>query len=131
MDRLARQGLLTRDPLIQDALQGNAPLIASRTLRYRFLRATGYTQGGIRQYERACKAAALLEQGRPVLDTVFEAGLFRPAAPDPLAEALARAYPGADPAGRASRIGIAVPYKTAGCRGMMIKENTNRPRRKH
>ncbi len=50
--------------------------IPSRTLRYRFLRATGYTQGAIRQYERAQKAASLLEQGMPVLDTVFEAGYF-------------------------------------------------------
>ena len=40
------------------------------------LRATGQTQKHIRHYERAQRAAALLRQGVPILDTVFEAGYF-------------------------------------------------------
>lgn len=45
-------------------------------MRHRFLRATGLTQGTILQIERAKRASALLEQGVPILDTVYEAGYF-------------------------------------------------------
>lgn len=76
VDRLVRQGLVLHDPLIEQSLLGRPPQVSPRTLRHRFLRATGFTQGGLQQYERAQRAASLLEQGRPILDTVFEAGYF-------------------------------------------------------
>jgi methylphosphotriester-DNA--protein-cysteine methyltransferase len=39
-------------------------------------KATGLRQNHIRQYKRAQQAARLLQQGVPILDTVYEAGYF-------------------------------------------------------
>jgi methylphosphotriester-DNA--protein-cysteine methyltransferase len=64
------------DTVVRAALLDERPKIPSRTVRHRFLRATGQTQKHIQQYLRAQKAAALLRQGVPILDTVFEAGYF-------------------------------------------------------
>ena len=50
--------------------------IAARTVRHRFLQATGMTQVQIRQFERAQRAAALLQQGQSILDVVYEADYF-------------------------------------------------------
>jgi hypothetical protein len=74
--QLARQEILVRDPLVDAILQGQPHDLADRTVRYRFLRATGITQNSIYQYQRAQKAAALLQQGVSILDTVYEAGYF-------------------------------------------------------
>jgi AraC-like DNA-binding protein len=48
----------------------------SRTIRHRFLRATGLSRSHIRQIERAQQAAALLRQGVSIPDTVFKLGYF-------------------------------------------------------
>ena len=50
--------------------------LAPRTERHRFLQATGLSHTHIRQIERAQQAAALLRQGVPILDTVYQAGYF-------------------------------------------------------
>lgn len=76
IERLARQDVLRRDPIVTAALQGRAPAIPARTLRHRFLHSTGLTQTYIRQMQRAQQASALLRQGVSILDTVFEAGYF-------------------------------------------------------
>jgi hypothetical protein len=76
VDQLVWDGALVLDPLVDSALRGPPPDIPSRTLRHRFLRATGLSRDHIRQFERAQKAAALLEQGVPILDTVYQAGYF-------------------------------------------------------
>jgi AraC-like DNA-binding protein len=78
LDRMVRTELLVRDPIVNAALQDQQQDIdmASRTIRYRFARATGLTQTHIRQIERARQAAALLEQGKSILDTVHEVGYF-------------------------------------------------------
>ena len=76
IDRLVRDEVLVRDPVINDMMQGHSPEMSSRTMRHRFLRATGLTQSYIRQFERAQQAAALLQQGVSILDTVYEAGYF-------------------------------------------------------
>jgi methylphosphotriester-DNA--protein-cysteine methyltransferase len=57
-------------------LQGHAQELSPRTLRHHFLRATGLTHDRIRQFERAQRAGALLQQGVSILDTVFEAGYY-------------------------------------------------------
>ena len=72
--RLAAEEVLVHDPLVIDALQDRPPELAARTIRHRFLRATGLSQGQIRQFERAQRAAGLLQQGASILDTVFDAG---------------------------------------------------------
>jgi hypothetical protein len=76
IDRLVREDVLVRDPVVKATLQGRPQAMASRTVRHRFLRATGLTQLHIYQAERAQRAEALLQQGVPLLDTVFEVGYF-------------------------------------------------------
>jgi len=74
VDRLVRSDVLVREPLVNAALL-NYPLeVSPRTVRRRFLLATGLTPTTIQQIERAKQAAALLEQGVPILDTVFQLG---------------------------------------------------------
>lgn len=74
--RLVRDDVLVFDPLVGTALQDQLPAIASRTLRHRFVRATGLSRSHIRQVERAQQAAALLRQGTSIPDTVYELGYF-------------------------------------------------------
>jgi hypothetical protein len=74
IDRLVHEEVLVHDPVVQAILQGQPPKMAPRTVRHRFLRATGLTQLHIFQAERAQRAEALLEQGGSILDTVYEAG---------------------------------------------------------
>lgn len=95
--RLAREGTLVVDRVVQEALavgreeRGAWSVergarreergvwgveVAERTVRHRFLRATGLTQSHIRQVERAQRAAELLRQGVSILDTVYELGYF-------------------------------------------------------
>jgi methylphosphotriester-DNA--protein-cysteine methyltransferase len=50
--------------------------MSARTLRHRFLRATGLTQSQLLQYERAQQASALLKKGVSILDAIYEAGYF-------------------------------------------------------
>jgi AraC-like DNA-binding protein len=76
VDWLVRQGLLARDPVVEAALQGHVEDRSASTIQRRFLRATGLTQGAVRQIERARYATQLLQQGVSILDTVVEAGYF-------------------------------------------------------
>jgi AraC-like DNA-binding protein len=76
IDRLVREDDLVQDPVVNAALQDQPLDMSPRTVRHRFLQATGQTQSHIRQYERAIKAASLLRHGVSILDTVFEAGYF-------------------------------------------------------
>ena len=76
IDRLVRRDVLAHDPLVSAALQDELPAMPSRTVRHRFLRATGLSQNTVRQMQRAQQARALLEQGVSILDTVDEAGYF-------------------------------------------------------
>jgi AraC-like DNA-binding protein len=74
VDRLVREGLLARDPVVESALQGQLRDVSIRTARRHFLRTTGLTQSTIHQIERARYAAILLQEGKSILDTVYEAG---------------------------------------------------------
>lgn len=74
--QLARGGDLAYDPVVNAALREETLALSARTLRGRFLRATGQTHNHIRQFERAHRAATLLQQGVPILETVFAAGYF-------------------------------------------------------
>ncbi|MBZ0283530.1 MAG: AraC family transcriptional regulator [Anaerolineae bacterium] len=76
IDRLVHDDVLVCDPIVNAALQDALPETPSRTVRHRFLHATGLTQNHIHQFERAKYAATLLEQGVSILDTVHEAGYF-------------------------------------------------------
>lgn len=72
VNRLVRQDILLHDPIIH----APAPDLSPRTIRHRFLRATGLTQSYIDQMHRARKAVTLLQSGVSILDTVFEAGYY-------------------------------------------------------
>jgi AraC-like DNA-binding protein len=76
VERLAHQEALVLDPVVSAALENQPQTLSPRTLRYRFLQATGMTQSHIRQIDRARRAETLLQQGRSILDTVYEAGYF-------------------------------------------------------
>ncbi|MBO0789895.1 MAG: AraC family transcriptional regulator [Ktedonobacteraceae bacterium] len=74
VNRLVRDSLLVREPVVGAALQGQLKELSLRSIQRRFLRATGLTQGAVRQIERAREAEALLEQGVSILDTVDQTG---------------------------------------------------------
>ena len=77
VDRLVRSGVLVRDPLVDAVLRGRPKKgLSPRTVRHRFLRATGLAQRRIRQIERAQQAATLLRRGYPITDAVHEIGYF-------------------------------------------------------
>ncbi len=76
VDRLVREGLLVHDPVVEAVLQGHSQDLSLRSVQYRFLGATGLSHRMVQQIERARHAAALLEQGKSILDTVYEAGYF-------------------------------------------------------
>jgi AraC-like DNA-binding protein len=76
IDRLVRNEILIRDPVVNTVLMGQPQDIPSRTVRYRFLQSTGLSQKHIHQYERAQHAAQLLQQGKSILDTVDEFNYF-------------------------------------------------------
>ncbi len=74
--RLARNGLLVRDPVVEAVLRGQPIKMSPRTMQHHFLQATGLTYTAVRQIERARYAASLLKQGASILDAVHEAGYF-------------------------------------------------------
>lgn len=76
LNRLARRGVLAFDPLVGAVLRNEKHDYSPRTVRHRFLRATGLSQNQVHQIERAQRAAVLLGQGLPILDTVSETGYF-------------------------------------------------------
>jgi len=76
VDRLARQGLLVCDPVVDAASQGPLKGRDLRTVQRHFRRSTGLTHSAAWQIERARYATCLLQEGVSILDTVLEAGYF-------------------------------------------------------
>lgn len=80
VDRLARAGLLVREPVVPAALQGQlqGPLqdLSPRSVQRRFLRVAGVTQDAARQIERARYATLLLQQGVSIAEAMYAAGYF-------------------------------------------------------
>jgi len=76
VDRLVRNGLLVRDPVVEAVLRGLPVKMSSRTMQRHFLQATGLTYTTARQIERARYAVTLLKQDVSILDAVHEAGYF-------------------------------------------------------
>jgi methylphosphotriester-DNA--protein-cysteine methyltransferase len=77
VDRLVRDEILVRDPVVEAVLQGQQPeQVADRTIRHRFVQATGLTHNHIQQIQRAQQAASLLRHGKSILDTVYEMGYY-------------------------------------------------------
>jgi hypothetical protein len=74
--RLVRAGAVIRDPLLTEVRGGHRPAVSARTVERRFRAATGLTQGGVRQIERAREAAALLAAGVAGAEVVAGLGYF-------------------------------------------------------
>ncbi|HZR42187.1 MAG TPA: AraC family transcriptional regulator [Ktedonobacteraceae bacterium] len=74
VDRLVRENMLVSDPVVKAVLAGQPTDISLRTVRRRFLFATGLTHKTIEQIERANQAVALLEQGASLLEAAYQAG---------------------------------------------------------
>jgi AraC-like DNA-binding protein len=74
VNRLVRNGLLLREPVVDTALRSGAPELSVRSVQRRFLKATGLTRGTLSQIDRARHATLLLQQGISILDTVDLAG---------------------------------------------------------
>jgi hypothetical protein len=68
--RLVREGVVVRDPLVDEVVAGGLPDVGTRSVQRRVAAATGLTQGGIRQIERARQAAILLGEGVAPLEVV-------------------------------------------------------------
>ena len=76
VQRLVREGLLARDPVVHATLQGQLRDVSARTTRRHFARTTGLTLTAAGQIERARHAATLLLKGSSIPDVVYEAGYF-------------------------------------------------------
>ncbi len=76
VNRLVRDGLLVRAPVVDAVLHGELKERSLRTAQRHFVRTTGLTHGAVRRVERARYATTLLQQGVPILDAVHEAGYF-------------------------------------------------------
>jgi AraC-like DNA-binding protein len=74
VERLVREDVLVYEPLVHEALQDQPLGWSPRTVRRRFLQATGLTPKAIEQIERARQARLLLEQGVPISDAAAQLG---------------------------------------------------------
>jgi AraC-like DNA-binding protein len=74
--RLAKCGIIARDPAVEAALLGDTNALSQRSAQRHFLQATGITHTTLRQIERARHATNLLRGGVSIGDTVDEAGYF-------------------------------------------------------
>lgn len=74
--RLAKAGVIARDPAVEAVLQGDTQALSLRSAQRHFLLATGMTHSALRQIERARYATNLLRSGASIGDAVHEAGYF-------------------------------------------------------
>lgn len=74
--RLAKSGILLRDPIVDDTLQRRPGELSLRSAQRHFLRSTGVTYATFRQIERARYATTLLREGVSILDVVSSVGYF-------------------------------------------------------
>jgi hypothetical protein len=74
IEKLVREDLLVSDETVKAVLAGQPPEMSLRTVRRRFLFATGLTYKVISQIERARQAADLLERGVSLLDAAYQVG---------------------------------------------------------
>jgi len=109
--RLAREDLIGREPLVDDALQGGAGAVSLRTLQRRFYLATGLARRAVRQIEQARRAAVRLREGATPADVTHELGYYD----QPHLTRSVRRYLGRTPAELADPAGdeqLSLLYKT-------------------
>ena len=71
---LEQRTLLSDDPMVLAALQGDERTASARSVQRHFLQVTGLTASRIRQIVRARTAAKMLQRGEPILDVTHELG---------------------------------------------------------
>lgn len=76
VERLARAGILALDGVVEDALRGQLVDLSLRSIQRRVAFVTGITHKTIQQIQRARQASTLLQHGRPIVETAYEAGYF-------------------------------------------------------
>jgi hypothetical protein len=76
VSRLARAGVLARDPAVGAVVAGDWSAVRRRSAQRHFLLATGMTHRSYRQIQRARHATVLLRSGASIADTVHQAGYF-------------------------------------------------------
>ena len=74
--RLAKSGILTRDPIVADTLLRSPRNLSLRSAQRHFLQSTGVTYATFRQIERARLATILLREEGSILDVVSRLGYF-------------------------------------------------------
>lgn len=76
VSRLAKSGILSRDPIVEDTLLRRKRELSLRSAQRHFLQSTGVTYATFRQIERARYATILLREGVSILDVVSRLGYF-------------------------------------------------------
>jgi hypothetical protein len=76
VQRMVREDVLVRDPIVAAVLRGERPEVSDRTVQRRFVAATGLPRGAVRQIDRARRAAVLLREGVPAHDVVHRLGFY-------------------------------------------------------
>ena len=71
---LERLELLSDDPVVMTALQGDEPATSPRSVQRHFSQVTGLTENRIRTIVRARTAAEMLQRGVPILDVTHDLG---------------------------------------------------------
>lgn len=74
VEKLVHADLLTRDPVVSEALRGGTEGLSRRSVERRVARATGLTRGAITQIQRAELAVELLTGGMSPLEVAQAAG---------------------------------------------------------
>jgi hypothetical protein len=72
--RLLSTGIVEDNSLVASVVAGHPMAMSERTMQRHFLKTTGLTYKAFTLVERAQKALALLQQGRPAVDVAFALG---------------------------------------------------------
>ena len=72
--KLLRNSIVEENRLVASVVSGHPMAMSERTMQRHFLKTTGVTYKTFTQIERAQKALALLQQGRPAADVAFALG---------------------------------------------------------
>jgi hypothetical protein len=76
VNRLVKAAVISRDSIVDTALQGEPRSLSLRSAQRHFLKSTGMTYATFRQIERARYATNLLKEGQSIGDVVYRAGYF-------------------------------------------------------
>lgn len=74
VDKLLRNSIVEDNAVVASVVSGHPLAMSERTMQRHFLKTTGLTYKAFTQIERARKAMALLQQGRPAADIAFALG---------------------------------------------------------